>query len=149
MSDRLVAPMPFEADADYVTSFDALARLEIEIRRRGPSPHLLLRRAMLSMGIGNYVGALQAAQDAVTACPREAEAHYQEGLAWLWMARVQTGHATCAPGAPAPTKRPLRILLGNAHDAFCAAMACAEDEDTEQAVAWLEGLLAQDDPVPW
>ncbi len=133
-------------ETDYVACFDALARVETEIRKRGASPHLLLRRAMLSMAIGNYVGALDAARNAVAATPREPEAHYQEGLAWLWLARVHVGQATIAPGSPMPTKRPLRLLLENALDCFSSASACADgDAEADGAAQWLDEMLELDD----
>ncbi len=139
-----VSPIPRQ-DTDYVACFDQLARVETEIRRRGASPHLLLRRAMLTMAIGNYVGALDAARSAVAAAPREPEAHYQEGLAWLWLAKVHVGSATIAPGSPMPTKRPLRLLLENALDCFCSATAVGDDPEADGAAGWIEAALALDD----
>lgn len=143
--DHIAHPLHQSLDSDYVTCFDALARVEIDIRRRGPSPHLLLRRAMLSMALGNYATALDAARDAVTAAPREPETHYQEGLALLWLARLQVGVATLGPGAPVPTQRPLRALLDGAYDAFCAASGCGDDAETESVLQWLEELLQTPD----
>lgn len=138
------SPIPRQ-DTDYVTCFDQLARVETEIRRRGASPHLLLRRAMLGMAIGNYVGALDAARSAVAAAPREPEAHYQEGLAWLWLAKVNVGAATVAPGSPMPTKRPLRLLLGNAMDCFCSAAAVGDDPEADGAAGWIDDALQLED----
>jgi hypothetical protein len=147
-SNRMADPLPRGTDMDYVQCFEASARIEMEIRRRGPSPHLLLRRAMAAMALGNYVTALDAARDAVTACPKEPEAHYQEGLAWLWIGRVQVGAATMAPGTPAITKRPLETVLANAYDAFCAASACGRaDGDADAAAAWLEVVMESEDSV--
>lgn len=142
MAHRIVDPLPRGQDVDYVACFDALARVQVAIRRRGPSGHLLLRRSMLESAIGNYASALAAARDAVSAVPRDPEAHFQEGLAWLSLARVQVGGAPLAPGTDPPPPRPLRTLVHNAYDAFCSALSCAgDDPDAEAACTYLEGLL--------
>lgn len=143
-TDPTLDPTP-TIETDYVRCFEHMAAVEVEIRRRGASPHLLLRRAMLHMAIGDYAPALQAAQDAVARAPRHGEAHFQEGLAWLGMARVQCG-AAVAPGVQLPAPRPLVTLVENAYTAFCAAANCsAVDDEAAAASKDMEGLLMQDE----
>ncbi len=132
-------------ETDYVRCFEQMAAVEVEIRRRGASPHLLLRRAMLHMAIGDYVPALRAAQDAVARAPRHGEAHFQEGLAWLGMARVQCG-APVAPGVQVPVHRPLITLIENAYNAFCAAATSSPDDAEAVAISKdMEDLLMSGD----
>ncbi len=143
-NDPTLDPMSPQ-ESDYVQCFEQMAFVEVEIRRRGPSPHLLIRRAQLHLAIGNYAPALRAAQEAVARAPRDGEAHYQEGLAWIAMARVQCG-AAAAPGVAVPARRPLITLIENAYEAFCAAAKCCpEDTEAKELVKEVESLLMLDD----
>ncbi len=145
--DPLLDPLATAMDPDYVHCFEQMAEIEVTIRRRGPSPHLLMRRATILMALGNYAPALQAARDAVLRSPRHGDAHFQEGLAWVALARVQCG-AVVAPGVAAPAPRPLMTLLENAYGAFCAAATCAEgDDEALDAARRLEAWLRLDEPT--
>ncbi len=144
--DPILDRIATTVDPDYVYCFGRVAAVEVTIRRRGPSPGLLLRRAMLLMAMGNYESALEAAQEAVRLSPRVGEAHFQEGLAWLALAAVQCG-APAAPGVCLPPPRPLLTLVENAHAAFCSAALCARDEEADAVARRLGRLLAMDEPA--
>lgn len=139
-------PLPASPDGDYVACFRALAKLEVEIRQDGPRPQLLLRRSMLHIEMGDLQRGLESAQDAVAAAPRDADAHFQEGMVWMALARLRTGAIVLGPAVEAPELRPLPELLGNAYEAVCAASRCRpSDPDAREHLEFLEDVLGNDE----
>ncbi|MEK6976028.1 MAG: hypothetical protein AABY18_06770 [Candidatus Thermoplasmatota archaeon] len=130
------------SDLDYVESFQALSRINLELRRHGPSADRLLRRANLERAVGNHAASLAAAQDALVLEPQNAEMHYQVGVANLFLALAK---AEALPVGPRRTELPdesLSELLRRACDAFAkAAEMNPEDEDAREDVAVLTKVL--------
>ena len=129
-------------DLDYVESFQALSRINLELRRHGPSADRLLRRAVLERAVGNHAASLAATQDALVLEPQTPEMHYQVGVAHLFLALAK---AEALPVGPRPTELPdesLSVLLGRARDAFAkAAEMNPADEDAREDVAVLTKVL--------
>jgi hypothetical protein len=130
------------SDLDYVESFQALSRINLELRRHGPSADRLLRRAHLERAVGNHAASLAATQDAMVLEPANPEMHYQVGVAHLFLALAK---AEALPVGPRPTELPdesLSTLLSRARDAFAkAAEMNPEDEDAREDVAVLTKIL--------
>lgn len=130
------------ADLDYVESFQALSRVNLELRRLGPSADRLLRRANLERAVGNHAASLAATQDALVLEPANAEMHYQVGVAHLFLALAK---AEALPVGPRPTDLPddsLSTLLSRARDAFAKASEMnPEDEDAREDVTVLTKVL--------
>lgn len=130
------------ADLDYVESFQALSRVNLELRRLGPSADRLLRRANLERAVGNHAASLAATQDALILEPQNAEMHYQVGVAHLFLALAK---AEALPVGPRPTDLPddsLSTLLSRARDSFAkAAEMNPQDEDAREDVTVLTKVL--------
>ena len=129
-------------DVDYVESFQALSRINLELRRLGPSAQRLLRRAQLERAVGNHAASLAASQDALVLEPANAEMHYQVGVAHLFLALAK---AEALPVGPRPTDLPdesLQTLVQRAADAFAKALELnPADEDAREDVAVLRKAL--------
>src|SRR5688500_4817648 len=133
-------------DLDYVGSFQALSKVNLEIRRLGPSAERLLRRAQLERAVGNHAASLAACQDALVLEPANAETHYQVGVAHLFLALAK---ADALPVGPRPTELPdesLTALVRHAADSFAKAVELnPNDEDAREDAAVLRKVL--DDAV--
>lgn len=129
-------------DLDYVGSFQALSRVHLELRKLGPSPERLLRRAQLERAVGNHAASLAAAQDALLLQPQAGEMHYQVGIAYLFLALAKAGVLPVGPSASELPYEGVGALLQRARDAFARAHASnAADEDAAQDHAILDALL--------
>jgi len=130
------------ADLDYVESFQALSRINLELRRHGPSAERLLRRAAMERAVGNHAASLAAAQDAMVLEPQNPEMHYQVGVAYLFLALAK---AEALPVGPRPTELPddsLSTLLRRAADSFHKAHEMnPADEDAGEDHAILTKIL--------
>ncbi len=132
-------------DLDYVENFQALARLNLEIERHGPSAPRLLRRAVLEMDVGNYEASYQAAKDALVLNPESGEAHFQRGLACLLMACVQADAIAGAPGMEAPRGMNMIDLVREASEAFGkAAHLNPDDEEAVEGLAQIGAILVNE-----
>lgn len=129
-------------DLDYVESFQALSRVNLELRRLGPSADRLLRRAHLERAVGNHAASLAACQDALVLEPGNPEMHYQVGVAHLFLALAK---AEALPVGPRPTDlpdEPVSMLLGRARDAFAKSLEMnPQDEDAQEDVTVLTRVL--------
>src|SRR6185295_10731231 len=103
MRQRLSQLFQVPADLDYVESFQALSKVNLEIRRYGPTAERLVRKAHLERDVGNHASSLVAAQDALVLDPRNPEMHYQVGLAFLYLALAKAG---ALPVGPSPSETP-------------------------------------------
>lgn len=143
MRQRLSQLFQVPADLDYVESFQALSKANLEIRRYGPSAERLLRKAHLERDVGNHASSLAAAQDALVLDPRNPEMHYQVGLAFLYLALAKAG---ALPVGPSPTELPedsARDLLDKAVAGFHLVLELnPKDEDARQDAQALQAVLA-------
>src|ERR1041385_2868336 len=142
MRQRLSQLFQVPSDLDYVESFQALAKANLEIRRYGPSAERLLRKAHLERDVGNHASSLAAAQDALVLDPRDPEMHYQVGVAFLYLALAKAG---ALPVGPSPTELPqesARDLLEKAIAGFRIVLELnPKDEDARQDAQALQSVL--------
>lgn len=129
-------------DLDYVESFQALSRLNLELRRLGPSAERLLRRAHLERAVGNHAASLAATQDALILEPANAETHYQVGVAHLYLAFAKADLLPVGPRAPTLPAESVAVLLGRAVDSFAKALEHnPNDEDAREDILVLRKVL--------
>jgi tetratricopeptide (TPR) repeat protein len=149
MRQRLLQLFQVPADLDYVQSFQALSKANLDLRRHGPTAERLLRKAYLERAVGNHASSLAAAQDALVLDPRNAEMHYQVGLAFLYLALAK---ADALPVGPSPTDLPQEStaeLLEKSVAAFGIALELnPNDEDAAMDVKALRDLLTAHAPGP-
>lgn len=142
MRQRLTQLFQVPADLDYVESFQALSKANLEIRRYGPTAERLLRKARLERDVGNHASSLSATQDALVLDPRNPEMHYHVGLAFLYLALAK---AQALPVGPSPSELPEESsteLLGKAVAAFLMVLELnPRDEDARQDAAALQAVL--------
>lgn len=142
MRQRLAQLFQVPADLDYVESFQALSKVNLEIRRYGPSAERLIRKAHLERDVGNHAAGLVAAQDALVLDPRDPEMHYQVGLAFLYLALAK---ARALPVGPSPTELPDETaseLLSKSVAAFRMVLELnPKDEDARQDATALQSIL--------
>jgi tetratricopeptide (TPR) repeat protein len=143
MRQRLSQLFQVPADLDYVESFQALSKANLEIRRYGPTAERLLRKARLERDVGNHSSSLVAAQDALVLDPRNPEMHYQVGLAFLYLALARAG---ALPVGPSPGELPEETVLAFLEKAVAAFRLVVElnpkDEDARQDAQALEAAIA-------
>ncbi len=129
-------------DLDYVERFQALAAVNLEIRRLGPAGDRLLRKALLEMDVGNFAAGLTAAQDAAAIRPDDPEVYFVMGKALVLLAMVK---AEALPGGPGPgsaVEESATGLLLAAADAFRrASQLNRQDEEVQWDLATVEALL--------
>jgi tetratricopeptide (TPR) repeat protein len=142
MRQRLSQLFQVPADLDYVESFQALSKVNLEVRRYGPTAERLLRKAHLERDVGNHASSLVAAQDALVLDPRNPEMHYHVGLAFLYLALAK---ADALPVGPSPTELPdedATALLGKAVAAFQMVLELnPRDEDARTDANALQAVL--------
>jgi hypothetical protein len=142
MRQRLSQLFQVPADLDYVESFQALSKVNLEVRRYGPTAERLLRKAHLERDVGNHASSLVAAQDALVLDPRNPEMHYHVGLAFLYLALAKAG---ALPVGPSPTELPeedATALLGKAVAAFQMVLELnPRDEDARTDANALQAVL--------
>ena len=143
MRQRLSQLFQVPADLDYVESFQALSKANLEIRRYGPTAERLLRKARLERDVGKHASSLVAAQDALVLDPRNPEMHYQVGLAFLYLALAKAG---ALPVGPSPGELPedsVRDCLEKAVAAFRLVVELnPKDEDARQDAQALQSAMA-------
>lgn len=137
-------------DADYVERFQALAAVNLELRRQGANASRLLQKAALEIDVGNHASALAAARHAIQLAPRDAEPHFVAARALMLMAlvraRVLPG-ATGSPGDAAHTREApresARQLSAEAVGELHAALRLnAEDDEALEDAALIDAMLA-------
>lgn len=129
-------------DLDYVESFQALAKLNLELRRLGPSAPRLLRRAHLERAVGNHAASLTACQDALLLEPANAETHYQVGVAHLYLAFAKADLLPVGPRAPELPEENVTVLLRRAADCFAKVLELnPNDEDAREDIVVLHKVL--------
>lgn len=129
------------AETDYLEHFQALARVNLEMRQQGPTAQLLVRKSFLEADIGNYTAALDAARDAIDVAPTLSEARYQEGMSLMLLAFSRVGLLAGSPGLASPLAR-ARTLLEQSRDAFAATLEInPADEEAELDLQALEAFL--------
>lgn len=142
MRQRLTQIFQVPADLDYVESFQALSKVNLEIRRYGPTAERLVRKAHLERDVGNHASSLVAAQDALVLDPRNPEMHYQVALAFLYLALAK---AEALPVGPSPSELPddpPSALLEKAVAAFRTVLDLnPRDEDARQDAQVLRAIL--------
>lgn len=130
-------------DLDYVESFQELSRMNLEIRRHGPSAQRLLRKATLERAVGNHAASLVACQDALVLDPNNPEMHYQVGIAFMFLALAK---ADALPVGPSPTDVPndsVAALLSKAIEAFRTVLRHnPRDQDAREDVSAIQKVLA-------
>lgn len=125
-------------DADYVTHFQRLAFLNLEIKREGPSRSRLLLKSQLEAAVGNYAASRTAAADALVASPEDGEAHYQMAASCLLVALSHAGVTEWPLSAPEGS---LRGLLEESHAHLGRAVASNPDDTDAQELADAVGSL--------
>lgn len=142
MRQRLAQLFQVPADLDYVESFQALSKVNLEIRRHGPSAERLVRKAHLERDVGNHAAALVAAQDALVLDPRNPEMHYQVAVALLYLALAKS---QALPVGPSPSELPQETaseLLVKSVAAFNNVLDLnPRDEDAKQDAVALQSIL--------
>lgn len=141
MKTRTLGEWVKERDLDYVERFQALAVLNMEIRKSGPNAERMLRKSVLEMDVGNYTASLTAAQDAVALDPISAETHHQVGMSLLVVALSKAG---AVPGGPGQEEGPEPVLgvLTRAVACFRAALERnPRDEETGTLSTALQATL--------
>lgn len=142
MRQRLSQLFLVPSDLDYVESFQSLSKVNLEIRRYGPTAERLVRKAHLERDVGNHASSLVAAQDALVLDPRNPEMHYQVGLAFLYLALAKAG---ALPVGPSPSEMPedgTPALLEKAVAAFHLTLELnPNDDDARQDAQALQAVL--------
>ena len=142
MRQRLAQVFQVPADLDYVESFQHLSKVNLEIRRYGPTAERLIRKAHLERDVGNHASSLVAAQDALVLDPRNPEMHYHVGLAFLYLALAK---ADALPVGPSPSELPedqTTALLEKAVSAFRLVLELnPSDEDALLDANTLQAVL--------
>ena len=141
MKTRTLGEWVKERDLDYVERFQALAVLNMEIRKSGPSAERLLRKSVLEMDVGNYTASLTAAQDAVALDSSLAETHHQVGMSLLVVALSKAG---AVPGGPGQEDgpEPVAALLSRAIASFRANLERnPRDEETRTLLIAMQSAL--------
>lgn len=142
MRQRLSQLFQVPADLDYVESFQALSKVNLEIRRYGPTAERLVRKAHLERDVGNHASSLVSAQDALVLDPRNPEMHYQVGIAFLYLAFAKAG---ALPVGPSPSEVPedsASALLEKAMAAFRITLELnPKDDDARQDAQALQAVL--------
>jgi tetratricopeptide (TPR) repeat protein len=142
MRQRLMQIFQVPEDLDYVQSFAHLAQVNLELRRRGPSPERLVRKARLEREVGNYAAGLTATQEALALDPHNPEMHYHVGIAFLYLALAK---ASALPVGPTPTDLPNESptdLLAKSVAAFQTVLGLNPgDEDARQDALALQAAL--------
>lgn len=138
---RILSALQPPLDADYVSHFQRLADLNLEIRRKGPTAPRLLKKALLEAALGNLHASRQAAQEAAYLAPDSSEAWYQSGVACLLVAYAEAGSVECRP--PSASQPPsLTSLMQDACEAFGnAARRNPRDEEAPRLLKEVMGLL--------
>lgn len=144
-SKTLQEVMTAPAEEDYVQHFQALARVNLEIREYGPTATRLLRKSILESDIGNYSAALDDARDALDLKSELPEAHYQEGMALMLLAFTRVGVLAGSPGMAVPLARPRRLLQQAAGSFQVVADLNDEDEEAHADAQAIEGFLEQNE----
>ncbi len=133
-------------DLDYVESFQGLSKVNLELRRLGPSAERLLRRAQLERAVGNHAASLAACQDALILEPANGEMHYQVGIAQLYLALAKANVLPVGPRASELPDDSLSVLLGRAADSFGKALSMnPNDEDAREDLQVLQQVLDEAD----
>jgi tetratricopeptide (TPR) repeat protein len=143
MRQRLLLQlMQAPRDLDYVGHFQELSRLNLEMRRFGPSAQRLLRKTMLEREVGNYGASLGAAQDALLLDPNNPEMHYHLGIAFVYVALAR---ADALPIGAVPQALPhetATTLLQKGAEAFRTVLNFnPRDEDAQEDLAAVERIL--------
>ncbi|MHB8633127.1 MAG: hypothetical protein ACYDBQ_04040 [Thermoplasmatota archaeon] len=139
---RLLQQFKAQSDVDYVDCFQGLAALSLEIRRSGPTPERLLRKATLEMDIGNHVAALAAARHAGQLASRAGEPHFVAARALVLMALVRARALAGAPGLDEGSETPSQLVRDAVGELHHALRLNPEDEEAREDVVVLEALLA-------
>lgn len=131
-------------DVDYVESFQALSKINLELRRLGPSAQRLLRRAQLERAVGNHAASLTACEDALVLEPTNAEMHYQVGVANLFLALAKAEALPVGPRVPDLPDEAPSVLLRRAATCFARTLELnPNDDDAREDVAILDQVLEQ------
>ncbi len=141
----LVPPFLAASDLDYSQAFAALAAIELEIRRDGVTPELVLRRGYARFALGNYLAATFDAESALRSDPMCTEARFLKGTSMLALAAVKHGIAAPGIGPAVPPKGlpPRRHLLLTARESFQIVLAAnSDDEQARRGLAATAALLA-------
>lgn len=126
-------------DPDYVDLFQQLARVQMHIQDQGPVPRLLLQRAWLELGMGDYAAAKESASDAMSGAGHHAEAAFVAAEAALRHALAASGVAVWSPGHPVQSIVDLDATLREAREGFAAL----KDPQVAGRVVFIDALLAQ------
>ncbi|MFA5945150.1 MAG: hypothetical protein WC876_11870 [Candidatus Thermoplasmatota archaeon] len=142
MRQRLAQVFQVPSDLDYVESFQVLSKVNLELRRHGPTGERLIRKAHLERDVGNHAASLEAVQEAVALDPRNPEMHYQVGLAFLYLALAKADALPVGPNASDLPAEPTTALLGKAVSAFRLVLELnPRDEDARQDATVLQSVL--------
>lgn len=140
---RLLTQLVQASDLDYVEQFQALALANLELRRLGPSPERLVRKAALELDVGNFGASSLAAQDAVALAPGSSETHHQLGLSFLYLGLAKAGAVSVGPGVAERVPESVIGLLWRSLEAWKEALRLApDDEETRHDLSVLEALLS-------
>ena len=143
MRQRLAEVFAVPTDLDYVQAFQNLAFLVLEIRKSGPDAARLLRKSLLEREVGNHQASLEAVNQALELDPLNPEAHYELGLAYLYLALAKAEALPVGPTAPALPYESITDLLSLAVESFSKVVELnPADEDAAQDLAAIAEVLA-------
>ena len=142
MRQRLAQAFQVPADLDYVESFQALSKVNLELRRHGPSTSRLIRKAHLERDVGNHASSLVVVQDAVALDPHNPEMHYEVGLAFLYLALAKADALPVGPNPSDLPDEPATVLLEKSVAAFHMVLQLnPRDEDAREDATLVQAVL--------
>ncbi len=131
-------------DLDYVENFQGLSKVNLEIRRHGPSAERLMEKCRRERDVGNHVAALAAAQDALGFDDKNPEMHYEAGLGYLCVALAKAGVLPVGPGIHALPNQPIATLLRRGEEEFRAVLLLnPRDQDARDDLHAVLTILEQ------
>lgn len=140
---RLVQVFQIPTDVDYVSGFQELSRVNLQLRRLGASVPLLIHKARLERGVGNHPSSLDALMQAQGMSPDHPEILYELGVTQFCLAMAEAGALPANPRPAQSTTRSVRDLLTASLEAFTAVLERnPDDPEAARDLAVIAELLA-------
>lgn len=139
MGNDLLLDVRRVEDCDYVEASRRLSSICLEIRRRGASARLLLRKAYLEIDARNFAQAAEAAEQALARDGQLVEAQLVWGRALFYGALVRAGIMEGAAGNGVGNPGPQLLAAYRQISQYMNAVPA--DEDAEQLCGYLDKLV--------
>ncbi len=133
-------------DADYVGNFQALAAVNLELERHGPSHRRLLRKGILELDVGNFEAGHETLHQALRYDDSDAETHFQHAVASLLVACVKADAIVAAPGSNIQQDgRTIVEHLRSAAKSLAAVVRLnPHDDEAKEGLGHLAEVMADD-----